>query len=181
MSVLFQKAQHVREHVSMGQLLDSYGVPLREDQLKAYKTSQIPCPIHGVDNHKSAKFFESSNSFYCWTCSKVYSPIDLVMEKEGFSFAEAVNFLLPLSRVPFVAVDEISLLNAQLEKKSCAESSFEDRIILLDQKCRWIYKNGYLLSDAIRLFELIDNVSLSHNSVHLQKLEEVVDNVQCSR
>jgi len=61
----------VNSHYNMLDLLRKYINPaIRED-------SSILCPFHG-DSRRSAKIYTESNSMYCWTCSKVYRPYDLL-------------------------------------------------------------------------------------------------------
>jgi len=173
MGVFSQKIKHVREHVSMEKLLNYYGVYLRPDQLKSYGTSQISCPMHGLDTHKSAKFYEDSNSIYCWACGKQFSVIDLVMEKENLSVGNAIAFLMHYVDEPFVEVPEDSVLHGSTDKQP--EQSFDYRLSLLDQKCRRAFSRGYPLHDVIRLFELVDVVNLSRDDTQLQRLEGVIN------
>jgi hypothetical protein len=50
----------------------------------------VRCPFHD-DKHPSASI--KWNRLHCFVCDKTWGPIDLVMEKEGLSFIEAVERL----------------------------------------------------------------------------------------
>ena len=50
----------------------------------------VRCPFHD-DTHPSASI--KWNRLHCFVCDKSWGPIDLLMEKEGLSFVEAVGRL----------------------------------------------------------------------------------------
>ena len=55
---------------------------------------QCKCPFHGKDNKPSARFYRSTNTFYCFKCAKAWNPISYIMEKEGFNFIQSINYLI---------------------------------------------------------------------------------------
>jgi len=38
-------------------------------------TTQCKCPFHGEDKHPSARIYEDTNSWFCWTCGFAKTPI----------------------------------------------------------------------------------------------------------
>lgn len=47
---------------------------------------------HDSDTH-SMKYNNSSNTLTCFVCNKTFNPIDVLMERDGFAFIEAVEEL----------------------------------------------------------------------------------------
>lgn len=67
------KMEIVHENVSIFDAFDLSGLPIKYDSRTI--PSQIACPFHGVDLHKSARVYPSSNSFHCWFCDKSWDVI----------------------------------------------------------------------------------------------------------
>ena len=57
---------------------------------KGQNKGNICCPFH-EDKHPSASIRD--NKLHCFTCNKTWNVIDIIMEKEGLGFIEAVKYL----------------------------------------------------------------------------------------
>jgi len=91
--------------------------------------AQYRCPFHGSDNKPSARFYRATNSCYCWVCRKRWDVVSFIMEKENFSFLEALRYIVSRfnvdtsvipdepdihkSRTPEISDDSIRLLRLQ--------------------------------------------------------------------
>lgn len=46
-----------------------------------------------ADRNPSLKLYKASNTCHCFACNKSFNPIDVLMERDGMSFKEAVEWL----------------------------------------------------------------------------------------
>lgn len=46
------------------------------------------------DKNASMTLWKGKNKVRCWACSRTYNPIDILVERDGFSFIEAVKRLI---------------------------------------------------------------------------------------
>ena len=69
-----------------------YRVRFRHDPRNSTET-QYHCPFHGEDRKPSARLYRDTNNCFCWYCRKSWDPVSFIIEKEGFSFSEAVRFI----------------------------------------------------------------------------------------
>lgn len=91
MSRARQRADRINETILIGDVLVGYGYHIHSDDHE----EQFPCDLHGdgFDNTPSARVYPQSNSFYCFACDITRDPIELVREKEGMSFWDAIRHL----------------------------------------------------------------------------------------
>lgn len=73
-------------------------VPLQRiypDELKPVGQGLLrgPCPLHGDNDKPNFTVYTSSNTWWCFACSKGRDSIDLLMELKGLDFKEAVKEL----------------------------------------------------------------------------------------
>ena len=56
----------------------------------------VRCPFHGdgVDNKTSAKIYADTNTMWCWTCQRVYDPLDIIVIGMDLKHADAAEFLI---------------------------------------------------------------------------------------
>ena len=88
-----QRADRIREEVSIVQVLADYGYmvdPAGED-----REQQFSCDLHGDgrDTKPSARVYPVSASYYCFACGRSRDAIEIVREKEGLEFWESVRLL----------------------------------------------------------------------------------------
>lgn len=105
-SHLRKRADRIKEQVPILSLLVSYGYDVRPDG--GDREQQFSCDLHGDgnDSKPSSRYYPENNSIYCWACGKVRDPIELVREKEGLGFKDAVRRLeirFHLPALPFEA------------------------------------------------------------------------------
>jgi hypothetical protein len=77
----------------MVRVLADFGYHVNPDG--ADHEQQFSCDLHGDgrDTKKSARYYPSSNSIYCWACGRARDSITLIREKKGVSFHEAASWL----------------------------------------------------------------------------------------
>jgi len=73
-----------RESVPMRSIYDHFGLNYFHDT----GDTQCKCPFHGRDRHPSAKIYDDTNSWYCFTCG---------FSKTPFSFYKAMMTEKPLT------------------------------------------------------------------------------------
>jgi hypothetical protein len=72
----------VKERVVIHDLMDMAQPPVKYDS--RIIESQINCPFHGRDVHKSCRVYPKSNSMYCWFCDKSWDVVDFWAEVNGW-------------------------------------------------------------------------------------------------
>lgn len=75
-----------------GVMLD-YGVQFAFNPKHAIEV-QFRCPFHGKDQKPSARLYRNTQSCYCWFCKKKWDVVSFVQDKEGFSFINALKFIM---------------------------------------------------------------------------------------
>jgi DNA primase len=90
--------------VPISQLLADLGYAVRAG---IEREQQFACDLHGDgnDNKPSARCYPDTNTFYCFACSKVRDVIELVREKKGVEFVDAVTYLEKTYNLPAVPWD----------------------------------------------------------------------------
>jgi len=99
-----RRKERVKKEVSIRQLLADFGYPVHvtsED-----REEQFPCDFHGdgVDNTPSARVY-TDNTVYCFVCDKTRDSIEVVREKLGIGFMEALDWLEKENGLPPLSFD----------------------------------------------------------------------------
>ena len=71
--------------IPIGEIVNFYGGEVREG-----RNVSVRCCIHN-DTRRSAVIDTYGNLYFCHTCSKGGSALDVIMEKEGIGFKDAVE------------------------------------------------------------------------------------------
>lgn len=62
------------------------------------RDTQLRCPFHERHEHgdmrKSARYYMDTNKIFCFTENKVWSPVDLFVEKTGKSWNQVASMLI---------------------------------------------------------------------------------------
>ena len=87
---LFQTKAHGRKTGVTKEAIERAREYSIEQLLETGGKKIVRCPFHD-DKHSSGSI--KWNRLHCFVCDKTWGPIDLVMEKEGLSFVEAVERL----------------------------------------------------------------------------------------
>ena len=75
-------------------------------KLGADVEQQIKCPFHGNDNKPSSRYYEHTNSMYCWVCQKSWDPVGYVMEKSSLNYGEALKQIVRENKLDISSVPE---------------------------------------------------------------------------
>ena len=88
-----KRADRIRERVDISEFLSDLGYKVHSHG--GHREQQFSCDLHGdgSDNKPSARVYPSSNSWYCFACSKKRDSITTLMEKKGLNFHEACNLI----------------------------------------------------------------------------------------
>lgn len=87
-----QRADRIRDQVSITQVLQDYGYTVHA----GYDgEQQFSCDLHGdgQDSKPSARVYPDSGSWYCFACDRTRDAIQTTREKEGLDFWGAVKAL----------------------------------------------------------------------------------------
>lgn len=104
-------ALQVRKTISIFQALQSVGVKLLRSG-----TQQIVCPFHD-DSKPSARAYEDTNKLFCFTCQKLWDPIQVVMDSKKLSFNEAVNYLEKTFNLPDPSSNLVLIVQSNLSAR----------------------------------------------------------------
>jgi len=101
-----RRIAQIKEMVPIAQILSDYGYPVRTDGED--REEQFPCDLHGDghDNKPSARMYPETGSFYCFACGVSRDAVDLVKEKEGLNFGEALKHLEVQYDLPYISWEE---------------------------------------------------------------------------
>lgn len=88
-----KRADRIRERVSITQFLSDLGYAIQPHG--GDREQQFSCDLHGdgTDSKPSARVYPSSNSWYCFACSKKRDSITTLMERKGLKFHEACDVI----------------------------------------------------------------------------------------
>lgn len=86
-----QRADRIRERVGITEFLEDLGYAVRSHG--GHREQQFSCDLHGdgTDSKPSARVYPSSNSWYCFACSKKRDSITTLMDKKGLNFYQACD------------------------------------------------------------------------------------------
>ncbi|MBD3261053.1 MAG: hypothetical protein GF334_05125 [Candidatus Altiarchaeales archaeon] len=119
----------ILEHVTLKDILKDEGKILGE-----ISEEQFSCSFHGADRKKSARYYEETDSSYCWTCKKKWDLFAHIGQREALSFSETLRYLIKKYRIDTsklpdiqgthqrqkerkaVKIDERKILVAKIEK-----------------------------------------------------------------
>jgi len=84
----------IKERVTLGDLL-------RKDVglTNAQSEEQFSCPFHGVDAKKSCRYYQETDTAYCWVCKEKWDIFSYVSKKHQINFTQAINVLIKAYRV----------------------------------------------------------------------------------
>ena len=116
----------------MPQLLSDLGYEVRANITN--REQQFACDLHGdgKDNKPSARCYPDSNTFYCFACSKVRDVVEVVKEKKGLDFMEALSYLEKTYNLPNVPWEQS---NEQIERLSDTVAEQLDPTRTFEQDC----------------------------------------------
>ncbi len=79
----------IKQHVTLGELLKKDGrITYSLDE------EQWGCNFHGVDRKKSARYYRTTDTAYCWVCKEKWDVISYIRKREDMGFNEAINYLI---------------------------------------------------------------------------------------
>ena len=87
------RADRIREEIPISAVLADLGYMVLPDA--GGREQQFSCDLHGdgSDQKPSARCYPTSNSWYCFGCSRTRDAITTIMEKKGMSVPDACTYL----------------------------------------------------------------------------------------
>lgn len=119
--------EHIRNNVSLQTIL------VNEDLIYGNADEeQLSCPFHGVDRKKSARYYASSDSFYCWVCKKVWDVFEYISQRKGLSFTETIKYLIKTYSIDIKNVPEAieTIKSKKITNSSLPGTSQKNRYLL---------------------------------------------------
>jgi len=94
-----KRVGRIKTDIPIDRVLAKYGYAVEEG---TDREQQFSCDLHGdgTDSKPSARCYPDTNQFYCWACGMSRDAIQLVREKEGVGFMEAMDLLEKQYQLP---------------------------------------------------------------------------------
>jgi hypothetical protein len=93
--------EHIKKNITLGVLLRN------EDRITYdLDEEQIHCPFHGVDNKKSARYYKTTDTMYCWVCKKKWDIFSYVSQKSSIGIKDSFRYLVEKYRIDISSVPE---------------------------------------------------------------------------
>lgn len=131
-----KRANRIRAQVPMVRVLADFGYHVNPDGVD--HEQQFSCDLHGDgrDTKKSARYYPTSNSMYCWACGRARDSITLLREKKGVGFHEAASWLerrYGLPEMPWEAEEPVKAVEIQTERESSPDEGLKrlERALLI--------------------------------------------------
>jgi hypothetical protein len=83
--------QHKNEGLTDDMIEAAKNYPITD--LIEFKRDMAVCPFH-ADKDPSLHYIKTKNTAYCFSCQKMFNPIDVLIIRDGYTFQEAVRRLL---------------------------------------------------------------------------------------
>jgi len=132
--------------IDMASVMKQYGIQFTFDPQKAVEV-QFRCPFHGADKKPSARYYRPTQSAYCWKCHKSWDVISFVMDKEGFSFVDAIRYIVNRYNVNISSIPDDPDIREKKQPKP-AESSVT--LLAIERKLQEL--RGKLIFEKYRAF-----------------------------
>ena len=139
----------ILSNIRLGNILQSRKIIHNSDH-----DEQLSCPFHGVDRKKSARYYYSTDTAYCWVCKEKWDLFSFIAKMEDVTFSQAINILvnrynINISKVPEVAEGTVSRIKIRqqvsinqrkvsLEKLKQAIRTIRDEVPI-DKYCKMTY------------------------------------------
>lgn len=79
--------------LNMADIMLQYGISFTYDPKIAGEV-QYRCPFHGADNKPSARYYNKTQSCYCWYCKKSWNVVSFIMDKEKLPYRSALMWIV---------------------------------------------------------------------------------------
>lgn len=165
-----QRVTNIRDHVKIRDVVDHFGVHCQS----AGNETQLQCPFHGHDAHASARIY-TSETMYCWVCSKVWDVISFVRDFKDVEFSEACNYLEVLYGLEkpdkSLAYAPKETLAAYLDSVNQKESLVKDYDRDFEKMNSYLinHKSSYSLKRYVSLFNNYDHMFAAYKTNLFQK------------
>jgi DNA primase len=105
----------ILEKLDLAEVMLSYGVEFIYNPMKADE-AQFRCPFHGKDNKPSARYYRSTQSCYCWVCTKKWDVISFIRDKENLGFLATIRHIIDRYKIDTSSIQEDPELKPPDEK-----------------------------------------------------------------
>lgn len=107
---------------------------------------QFSCPFHGADKKKSARYYNDTDTAYCWVCKEKWDLFSFIAKQENVNFVQALNIIINRYNIDISKVPEST--------EGAVKRIIEKRKVSIDQKKIYLEK----LKQAI--YAIRDDISL---------------------
>lgn len=176
-----KRSNRIKQFVRLDQVLSEYGYNVRVNGSE----QQFACDLHGsgIETRPSARYYPSTQTWYCFACGKVRDVVSTVMEKEGLEYRQACRAIekkYGLSEWNEYTVENpIDEIDTEYNEQE--EVDWKTKTI---NKLTLLTKNKVIcLKDSLKFWEAIDFLLFSKNEekdywIKIYKKIESVENEQ---
>lgn len=120
--------------------------------------SQVNCPIHkeGQEVDASARVYHATNSMYCFTCHKTYTPLSLVMARFEFNVPAAVQFI----KTKF-QYSPTPLVEYQMGHRASRREADNTWIVVHQVATEYMIREGWPIDKQIQAWKDLDELVFS--------------------
>jgi len=132
MSLLKRKLSATKA-IELKKVFAHFGVDIQEG------ASHIKCPFEAhmaSGATPSFKFYEETNSFYCWGCKVGGSAVDFVMGMRGCTFNQAIEYLLDTFEIKMESSFIVGVMARLKSRRSNVDNTFTiiQQVLLFNSK-----------------------------------------------
>jgi DNA primase len=106
---------------------------MRMDLISGHRSEeQFSCPFHGVDRKKSCRYYQETDTAYCWVCTECWDLFSFTQKREGLNFVETLNHLVKTYRVKTAHLPE-AINGALLRHRSRTATKVQPRLLYTEK------------------------------------------------
>jgi len=166
------RSDRIKKAVPLDKLLKDYGYDIYLNG----SDQQFKCDLHGSgrDNKPSARYYHSTQTWYCFACGKVRDVISTTMEKGGLEYNDACRYLEKRYDIG-EWVEKKSILDNEERYEIEENIDWQKRVVV---RLKSLVKDRLISLDAsLKFWEAID-ILMVNNNTEESKWKNIFDKLE---